>query len=204
MTVITISRELGSGGDEIADIVCERLGYPRVDKDVLMEIAEEAGVDVDAVQRLESSFTKRARLVSGEMTSLYRKQASAFDQPGAIDDRTYAQVLKETLTSFAGRDDVVIVGRGGQMVLRVWPGALHVCLSAPPETRAERIVQREALSAQQALRLVERSDEQKRQYIRHMHNNADWRNFKYYHLMIDTSRVSAATAAAMIVLAARA
>ena len=46
MAVITISRELGSGGDRIVDMLCEELGYCRVDKAFLSQIAQEAGVDV--------------------------------------------------------------------------------------------------------------------------------------------------------------
>ncbi|MGC9348212.1 MAG: AAA family ATPase [Anaerolineae bacterium] len=204
MAVITISRELGSEGDKVADLLCEGLGYCRVDKDLLMQIAEEAGIDVEAVQELESSFTKRARLVSGEMTSLYRKQASAFDRPGAIDDRTYAEVLVETVNEFASTGDAVIVGRGGQMILQDWDNTIHVRLYAPLEVRASRIAQREGIDEARALHMVKQSDEQKRQYIRHMHNNADWRNLKYYHLAIDTSRIPPEAAAEMILLAARA
>ncbi len=204
MAVITISRELGSDGDVICDMICEKMGFCRVDKAVLMQIAEEAGINVEAVIEMEQGFTKRARLVSGEMTSLYRKQASAFDRPGVIDDRTYEQVLRETIEDYARQDDAIIVGRGGQMILRDWPGALHVRLYAPEEIRVQRIMERENLSQVDATRLVQQSDEQKRQFIRQMFNNADWRNPKYYHLAIDTGRISKATAAELIVLAARA
>lgn len=203
MAVITISRELGSEGDRICDLICEALGYCRVDKEVLLQVAEEADIDIDAVQELEESFTKRARLVSGEMTSLYQKQASAFDRPGAIDDRAYAQVLKDTMEDYARQGDVIIVGRGGQMILRDWPDALHVRLYAPEEVRARRLLTREGLTEAQARRKIQQVDEQKRQYIRRMHNNADWRNLKYYHLAIDTSRIPLETAAEMIVLAAQ-
>lgn len=201
MAVITISRELGSDGDRIADLLCESLGYCRVDKAMLTQIAEEAGVDMEAVLEMERGVTRRARLVSGEMTSLYRKQASAFERRGALDEKTYAQVLQETMERFAQEGNAVIVGRGGQMVLRDWPGALHVRLFAPMEVRAQRIAAREQISKVEATRRIEQSDEQKRQYIRQMHNNADWRNIKYYHLLIDTGRISAEVAANIIALA---
>ncbi len=68
MAVITISRELGSEGDRICDLMCEDLGYCRVDKAVLMQIAEESGIDVDGVLDIEAGFSRRSRLVSGEMT----------------------------------------------------------------------------------------------------------------------------------------
>jgi cytidylate kinase len=201
--VITISRELGSEGDTICDMICEKTGLSRMDKALLMQIAEEAGIDVEEVIEMEKGFTKRARLVSGEMTSLYRKQASAFDGSRAIDDKTYAQVLRETLEDHARQGNVLIVGRGGQMVLRDWPGALHVRLFAPEEVRVQRLMARQGLSQTEAARMVQQSDEQKRQFIRQMFNNADWRNPKYYHLTIDTGRIPLATVAELIMLAAQ-
>jgi cytidylate kinase len=104
---------------------------------------------------------------------------------------------------FAAEGEAIIVGRGGQMVLRDWPTALHVRLYAPPEVRVQRLMQRLDISEPEAQRRVARSDEQKRQYIRHMHGNADWRNLKYYHLAIDTAHVPPEVAARIIMLAAR-
>lgn len=203
MAVITISRELGSCGDQVAELLCEQLGYCRVDKDMLMHIAEEAGVDTDTILEKERNVTQRARLVSGEMTSLYRKQASAFEKKAALDDQTYEQVVRDTLECFAREGNAIIVGRGGQMVLSGWPTALHIRLYAPPEVRVQRLMEREHLSQAEAEHRIVQSDEQKRQYIRHWHNNADWRNSKYYHLSIDTARFSLESVVQIIVLAAR-
>ena len=204
MAVITISRELGSGGDAICDMICDQLGFCRVDKAVLMDVAQEAGIDVDAVLEMERGFAKRARLVSGEMTSLYRKQRTAFEKEGVMDDRTFAEVLRDAVEDYARQGDAVIVGRGGQMLLRDWPKVLHVRLFAPEQVRAQRLMAREGLTEAVALRRVQESDEQKRQFIRQMFNNADWRNPKYYSLTIDTATVPAEAAAQVIVLAAKA
>lgn len=202
MSVITISRELGSEGDKVAEMLCESLGYCRVGKDMLMQIAEEAGVDIEAIQAMEASFVTRARLVSGEMTSLYRKQTSAFEKRGVLDDQTYAKVVRETMEDYARQGNALIVGRGGQMVLRDFPGVLHVRLFAEEKIRAERIMVREGITGRVALRKIQQSDEQKRQYIRHMFKNADWRNSKYYNLIIDTGRIPPETTAKIISLAA--
>ena len=178
MSVVTISRELGSEGDKIADLMCEQLGFCRVDKDMLTQIAQDAGVDVKAVLAKEQASTRRARLISSDMTSLHRKQPSAFERKAAMDDQTYARVLRETMERFAQEGDAVIVGRGGQMVLRDWPTALHVHLYAPPEVRARRLVERLGVSETEAKRRIARSDEQKRQTIRHMHRNANWKSLR--------------------------
>jgi cytidylate kinase len=203
MTVITISRELGSAGDEIADLVCRELGYARVDKQMLSHIAEEAGVDVQAVLAKEQSVTRQAKMISSDMTSLYAKDPTAFGKKAAMDDTTYARIVRETMEKFAREGNAIIIGRGGQMILRDWPTALHVHLYAPPEVRVRRLMERLNIPELEARRRIERSDEQKRQYIRHVHQNASWKDLKYYHLAISTDHIPPPVAAQMIVLAAR-
>jgi len=203
MAVITISRELGSEGDKIADLLCEGLGYCRVDSAMLAQIAEEAGVDVEAVLAKERAVTRRPKLVSSDMTSLYRKDPSAFGKQDAIDDQTYARVVRETMEKYAQEGNAVIVGRGGQMILKDWPAALHVHLYADLEVRVRRLMGRLDISEGDAKRRIERSDEQKLQYIRHVRQNASWKNLKYYYLAIDTGHISPEVAAQMIISAAR-
>jgi cytidylate kinase len=203
MPVITISRELGSEGDKIADLLCQELGFCRIDKDMLTSIAAEAGVDVQAVLAKEREVVRKPRLVSSDMTSLYRKDPSAFAKKSDLDDQTYNRIVRETMEKYARDENAVIVGRGGQMVLQDWPTALHVHLYADPDVRAQRLVERMDISKADAERRIAQSDQQKREYIRHGHHNASWKNLKYYHLAIDTGHISPETAAKMIILAAK-
>ena len=170
---------------------------------MLTSIAAEAGVDVQSVLAKEQAVIRRPRLVSSDMTSLYRKDPSAFEKKSDMDDQTYNRIVRETMEKHARDENAVIVGRGGQMVLQDWPTALHVHLYADPDVRAQRLVERMDISQAQAERRIAQSDQQKREYIRHVHNNASWKNLKYYHLAIDTGHVSPEAAAKMIILAAR-
>jgi cytidylate kinase len=203
MAIITISRELGSEGGKIADLLCQELGYSRVDKEMLTHIAEEAGVDIQAVLAKERSVTRKPKMISSDMTSLYSKDPSAFGKKAAIDDQTYARIVRETMEKFAQEGNTIIVGRGGQMILRDWPTALHVRLYASPEIRVQRLIERLNISEAEARRRIARSDEQKRQYIRHVHKNASWKDLKYYHLAISTDHILPEVATQMIILAAR-
>lgn len=204
MAVITISRELGSNGDQIADLLCEKLGYCRVDKDVLSQIAERAGVDVKAILKKEQDGAQKPRLISDQMTSLYGRAPSAFAQKSGLDDQTYVRVVRETITHYAGEGRAVIVGRGGQMILRDDPRALHVHLHASPDVRAQRLIERHGISPLEAKRRIEQSDTQKREYIRAWYDKANWKDVKYYHLVIDTGRFDAEQVATIIALAAQA
>jgi cytidylate kinase len=201
MNVVTISRELGSEGDRIANMLAEELGYGRVDKKVLNHIAKEAGIDIKAVLEKEKTFTRKPRLISGQMTSLYQRAPTAFEDQAALDDKTYARIVHQTMARFAEEGNVIIVGRGGQMILRDRATVLHIHLYAPPEVRAQRLMKRASISELEARRHIERSDEHKRQYIRYMHKNANWKDPKYYHLMINTGVIPLPVAAQIIVQA---
>ncbi len=204
MGVITISRELGSEGDTIANLLCERLGYCRVDKAMLLEIARGAGVNVEAILATERDLSRKPRLISTDLTSLYRKQPSAFGESSGLDEQTYMRVLRETMERFAAQGNAVIVGRGGQIILRDWPGALHVHLYAPLEVRVRRIMERFSISEEAAKQRIDRADEEKRHYFRIMHQNANWKSLQYYHLAIDTGRIDAELATELIARAAQA
>lgn len=203
MAVITISRVIGSNGDLIADALCDKLGYCRVDKAMLSQIAEQAGVDVKAVQDKEREVASSPKLISRQMTSLYGRAPSAFRKERNLDDKTYARVIEEAMQQFAEDGKAVIVGRGSQMVLSKCPNALHVHLYAPIDVRVQRLVERHQWSLLEAKRRVEASDEQKRLYIRHMHHNANWKDLKHYHLAINTGRISVAAAVEIVVRAAQ-
>ncbi len=195
MTVITVSRELGSEGDRIAEMLVAELGYRWVDKGLLTQMAQEAGMDEEAVLTLERSIPNRARFTSTDMRSLYSKQPGAWEKKSALDDETYRRIVRETMERYAAEGDVIIIGRGGQMVLRDHPAALHVHLYAPAELRAQRLAARAGISEQDAARRITTSDEEKRLFIRFMHDNANWKDPKYYHLMLNTGAIAPEVAA---------
>jgi cytidylate kinase len=204
MAVITISREFGSNARQVVDLLCEKLGYCRVDKALLSQIAEDAGIDVKAVLAKERDVASKPHLISDQMTSLYGRQPNAFGREGEIDDQTYAKVVRETMERFAREGDAVIVGRGGQVILRDWPGALHVHIYAPTEVRAQRLTERYNITKLDAQRRIERSDERKRAYIRNMHRNANWKDLKYYDLAINSEHLTPEVMAQVILTVAQA
>lgn len=203
MAVITISRELGSQGDEIVELLCQKLGYCRIDKAVLTKIAKDAGVDVKAILAKEKDVSQKPKLISDQMTSLYGRAPAAFTKEGSLDDQTYARIVRQTLEESAREGNTIIVGRGGQMILHDWPNALHVHLYAPIEIRIQRLADRTNISLLEAKRHIEKSDEQKRQYIRQLHHNANWKDVKHYHLAINTGSISSEIAAQLIIQAAQ-
>ena len=204
MSVITISRVSGSRGTDIAHLVAEGLGFECLDRELIATIAREAGVDEAQVSGKEDSISGRPRIVGPEMTAFFRRQRYTSPQPReALGDQAYIELVRKVVYDRAETGNVVVLGRGGQMVLRNWPGALHVYITAPLEVRVARVVQERGTGRQLAERLVRESDRRRRDYIRHFYDNADWRNPRYYHLIVDTERIPPEVAAELIILAAR-
>ncbi len=199
MTVITISREYGSDGTQIAEAVAAHLGVTVMDKEVLAEMARQAGVSVEVMAQAEERLLAKPMAVSDEMRSLMSTRGGA----GAMNEARFVQHMTEAIKLLASQGNIVFVGRGSQLILKDHPGALHVHTYAPPQVRAARLQQRRSLpNAEAALRLIQQADEQRKNWFRHFFSGTDWKNAKHYHLMIDTARIPAAVAAQIIVQAA--
>jgi cytidylate kinase len=97
----------------------------------------------------------------------------------------------------------MIVGRGGQMILRRQPGVLHVQVIARFETCVYNIMQREGVKWREAANHVRLANEQRAGYMRRFYN-IDWLDSSYYDLVINTDRVPGDIAAETIIQAAQA
>jgi cytidylate kinase len=201
MTVITISRELGSLGTEIAEQVAARLAATCIDKEILAEMARQGGVPVEVMVETEERLLARPLVVSEEMRSLFSAKAH---RPGRqADPQTFLAQMREAIRTLAGQGNVVFVGRGAQFILADSPDALHVHIYAPPEVRAARIQQRRGLAdPEMARRVIRQADEQRTNWVRAFFTGVNWKDARHYHLMINTARIPAQVAAEIIVRAA--
>lgn len=183
MAVITISRQLGSLGFEIGNLVSDRLGYRVVWRELINEAAQRSGApDV-------------ALAVIDELGLLGVT-------PSAKNSQAYLDAVRTVVLEFARKGNVVLVGRAGQRILAGFPGALHVRLIAPLDLRAKRIAKEQKISLEAAHSQIEASDAHRRQYLKRNYQ-ADWEDPSLYDLVINTGRMTSAAACELICLAAR-
>jgi cytidylate kinase len=202
MSVVTVSRQLGSYGMHIAEEVAARLSAVCVDKEVLAEMAQREGVSVEMIVQAEKRLVSRPVLVSEEMKSLFAAQARKQGSLGDVNN--FVSQLGAAIRALADQDNVVFVGRGTQLLLADYPQALHVRIYAPLEVRAARIQQSRELSTQEmALQVVRKADEQRNDWFRHFFSGISWKDARHYHLMINTARIPEEVAVEIIVQAAR-
>jgi cytidylate kinase len=202
MSVVTISRQLGSHGRHVAEEVAARLSAVCVDKEVLAEMAQKEGVSVDTIVQAEKRVLSRPIAVSEEMKSLLASQSGK--QGSLTNAQGFVTHLGTAIRALADQGNVVFLGRGTQLLLAAYPQALHVRIYAPLEVRAARIQQSRGLSNQEtALQVVRQADEQRNDWFRHFFHGVSWRDARHYHLMINTARIPEEVAIDIIVQAAR-
>ncbi len=139
MPIITLSRELGSRGDDVAVAVAGRLSLRLVGREIINRAAQSAGTGEIALADID------------ELGLLGVK-------PTAAALARYREKITEVIEEQAAQGNVLLVGRGGRVVLRGRPGVLHVRIAAPPDRRIATVSSRCNVSPEVAAARIAASD----------------------------------------------
>ena len=186
-TTITISRQMGSGGSYIGQVIATHLGLKYVDREVLHLAAQEFGCNEETVAaRAErvSSFWER---VLGGLT--FGAPDSPYSPPPLrnFTDEQLFEKQTEILKRIAGKHDCVVIGWAGVYVLPRHPGMFNVFCHAPMSFRIKRVMEVYAkLNAEAARKMIKESDEMRERYFAEMTGH-EWTCARNYHLSINTS-----------------
>ena len=209
---ITMSRQIGTSGAEIACVVAAELDLRIVGKGLIHEAIEgcdleEIGFDSDEAK---PSIVRRAMdYVRGRPAVLTLPEVLNLSEPGVLSTRLfsnddyYRSVAESVLYDLTLADDVLIIGQAGQIVLRNTPRTLHVRVVAPEVVRIESVQKQLGIDKQAARQRVSSSDQARAEYLRHYYQ-ADIDDVNLYDLVINTGHISVDGAAGLIIGAARA
>jgi cytidylate kinase len=202
MPVITISRQYGSYGDAVAELLCDRLGYRLFDKNLLRRLAAEVGVEPKKLLDLsEDQYRSRVLLerLWANATPPTRNPVvwAEYGSAGAR-DRSAAERLARLIHAAYERGNVVVVGRGGQAVLHEKPDVLHVRLMAPLAIRVRRHQVRAGLSVDAARAEVIERDQASAEFVKRYYD-VDADDPTLYDLILNTGKLPWETAADLIV-----
>lgn len=152
---------------------------------------------------LVTSDDRVQTLVRGGFTYMdAAKHILTMEFPEAREGLDYHGLMKDVVTEFAQAGNAVVVVRGSQMILKDWPGVLHVLVIAPVETRIKAIMEQEEVSQKVAERRVKENDEARAAFF--MNNfKANWLDPMLYDLVINTGRISKDPAVELIVKTAQ-
>jgi cytidylate kinase len=181
---ITIEREYGSGGANIAKQIAERLQWKLWDEEITAEIARAANVDLEVTRRCDERVdTLLYRLFKAYARGSYER-ALSFSESQSFDTDCMVAMLHTVVEDIASRGNCVIVGRGSPYILRNRPDAFHVFIYAPSEEKVRRL-KSIGKSEKEAMQLVEEVDRDRGDFIRHYFKK-EWPHRPLYNVMINS------------------
>ena len=137
--VLTISREYGSGGGEIADIIARELGWRLVDKDLIGEISKTEKVPPSEVAAFDEKVDPWIHRITRTVWGLGADGISVVAPVEMFDAEKAASLAKRIVTEAYNMGNCVIVGRGSQCILRNKPDVFHAFVYARWEERVRKI-----------------------------------------------------------------
>jgi cytidylate kinase len=201
--LITVSRQYGAGGSEVARLVAEELGWTVVDNEIVDRVARRAGLAPEVVARQDERVPGFVERLARALTASSQEYAVpelgvaiGQDQPSLV--RITELVVQEAATE--GR--VVLVGRAAPAVLGKMPEALHVKLVAPREFRIRLAEGSEGLTRSAAEARMDETDANRARYHRE-HYGRDWDDPTHFHMLLNTGLLGLDGAARLIVAEAR-
>lgn len=207
MAVITISRQYGSGGDEIAKRLCEILGYRYFDKQMMVQVAGEVGlsehelVDFSEVNYKVRGFFNRLfapRIVAQVETWSTGPTGQQELTVSELNEVACINMVQSTIRAAYKQGNVVIIGRGGQAILRDMAGVLHVRIEATLGARVMRIQAQKATSISEAEAITRSNDQAAAAYLKNFYG-IDWADPLNYHLVLNSGQWGIEASAEIVV-----
>lgn len=181
--IVTISREYGSGGRYVGELLAKELNIPFYDKDIIRMVAEKSGLSEGFIERSDENLPNT--FLHNLKYSAYSSYDSiAFYETPVTDKVFLAQstIIKE----LASEGNCVIVGRCADYILRDLPELVTVFIRAALEDKVERAVKYYNLSSVKTPERIRRIDKNRTNYYKY-YTNRQWGSFDYFDLAINTS-----------------
>ena len=169
MAILTISREFGSGGRDIGRAAADAMGYEYIDrKKILEDMAKEGKLWEQKAEHFDENFPE-----------LWERKDWAY--------KGFVALNQSHFMERAVKGNVVLIGRGGNFLLKRFPMVLSIRIVAPMDQRIERVATREGINSENAQWLIEKADEEMSKAV-YLIYGRNWDDPKEYHMVFDTSK----------------
>lgn len=181
--VITINRELGSGGRTVGRLLAEKLGVEFFDKAHVRAIEEKFNLTIDEIERLkgkkESWWTDFKRVGSIGHGLSYTPYERWKDGPQEPTTENVYKAEKEILLGIAEEESCVIAGRLGFSIFKNHPNHFNILIQASMPYRLERVMRKQGLSEADAKKVIEKVDKMREEYVKKFSGTSryDTRNY---------------------------
>ncbi len=195
-TIITVSREFGSGGRSIGKLVAQRLGYEFYDSALVNEVAKRCGFSPRFIEENGEYASARSSL----LFSLATASQPTLDSVSMF-DKLYIEQCK-FIEELAQKGSCVIVGRCADYILRDRKDCLHVFIHADMESRARRIVERYGEKDKSPEKRLIEKDQKRKVYYKN-YTGRSWGQAQNYDLCLDSGTLGVELCSELIVQAAQ-
>ena len=183
--VITINREVGSGGHTVGRKLAEKLQVKYCDKAVVEGLTKKFGLTPERIEEIKAQKKSWWNDINNYYQTLVNSASQPMDAEVRLDNKSMFETEKRILQEIAAQTSCVVAGRTGFMVFRDWPNHLNIFIQASMEYRVQRIMRRQNVSEQEARDIIARMDSSRETYIQKYEDTSryDTRN---YQLVIST------------------
>lgn len=203
MPIVTISRQYGSGGSDVAERVARALGWHLYDNAVVDEVAVRLGISPAEVSAREERMPSLAeRLASAISLSAPEMMPTVGDAALPPSEERIVEVTGRVMEEAVQAGPAVIVGRGAQCLLATRSDAIHVFCYAPLDALAAYAVTNLGVKLDEARKTVVEMNARSEEYVKR-HWKRDWRDVANYHLCVNTAWLGLDGAAELITQVAR-
>jgi cytidylate kinase len=189
--VITINRELGSGGRTVGEKLAAKLGVPFYDKALVKGLMAKYSLTVEEIERLKgrshswwADFKRVMSIGQDAANSTNYYQVSIGDEPDLLTTDEMFRAEQEILKGIAAEESCVIAGRSGFYVLKDHPNHMSILIQASMEHRIQRVMRKQGISHEEAEKIIKKVDKMRENYVNYYTKTSryDTRN---YNLVID-------------------
>ena len=194
--VIVISRQFGSGGDEIANKVSEIINVPVYDKQKIVDLAKESGISENLFDGLEEHPT--SSLLYSLVIGLKGGSADALKIASPFHTDNVFGVQANAIRRIADNGPCIFVGRCADYILRESRNLISIFVWAPEEYRVKRIMDENGLTLTEAGDYVTKIDKRRRSYY-NFYTSRAWGDIENYDLSINSEKIGIDNASQIIV-----
>lgn len=201
--VITVSREVGSGGHTIAKKLADKLGVRFLDKQVMQQMMKQFGLTVYEIERIKAKKKNWFVELFDSVAPVSRGEAYLESTPSAgarsFSADEIAATEKELLTSLASEEPCVVAGRAAFAILKDFPNTLNVFIRSSYESRVARVVRKQGVSEEQAKILIDSIDEGRENYVKRINGRSRY-DVRNYDLILNMDQLPYEEAAVEVIL----
>jgi cytidylate kinase len=192
--VITINREVGTGGRTVGRKLAEKLGVKYCDKAVIDGLTQKFGLSPERIEEIKAQKKSWWNDFNNYYQTLVGSASMPMEAEVKLDNASMFETEKQILQNLAAHESCVVAGRTGFMVFREWPNHLNVFIQASMAYRIQRVMRRQKVSEQEARDIIAKMDATREAYIKKYEDTSryDTRNYQLVISMDDLSEDDAA------------